>query len=44
MRLMGKELVAFKAERAHILSEMAAMPLETKVAGTGSSDLRTAKD
>lgn len=44
MRLIGKELVAFKAERAHILSEMAAMPLETKVAGTGSSDLRTAKD
>jgi murein DD-endopeptidase MepM/ murein hydrolase activator NlpD len=44
MRLAGKDLGAFKAERAHILSEMAAIPLETKVAGTGSSDLRTAKD
>ena len=44
MRLTGKDLVAFKADRAHILGEMAAMPLETKVAGTGSSDLRTAKD
>jgi murein DD-endopeptidase MepM/ murein hydrolase activator NlpD len=44
MRLAGKELTAFKAERAHILTEMASMPLETKVAGTGSSDLRTAKD
>ena len=44
MRLAGKELTAFKAERAHLLTEMAAMPLETKVAGTGSSDLRTAKD
>jgi murein DD-endopeptidase MepM/ murein hydrolase activator NlpD len=44
MRLAGKELAAFKAERAHLLTEMAAMPLETKVAGAGSSDLRTAKD
>ncbi|HSC59863.1 MAG TPA: M23 family metallopeptidase, partial [Rhizomicrobium sp.] len=43
MRLTGKELVAFKADRAHILSEMAAMPLESKVADTGG-DLRAAKD
>ena len=41
--LAGKDLVAFKAERAHILTEMAAMPLESKVADTGG-DLRAAKD
>ena len=43
MRLTGKELVAFKADRSHILSEMAAMPLESKVADTGGN-LRAAKD
>ncbi|HEY7978816.1 MAG TPA: M23 family metallopeptidase [Rhizomicrobium sp.] len=42
-RLFGKELVAFKNERTHILSEMAAMPLESKVADSGG-DLRAAKD
>ncbi|HEY8948076.1 MAG TPA: M23 family metallopeptidase [Rhizomicrobium sp.] len=44
IRLTGKELVAFKAQRANILTEMAAMPLETKVAESSSSDLRAAKD
>ncbi|HSM95043.1 MAG TPA: peptidoglycan DD-metalloendopeptidase family protein [Rhizomicrobium sp.] len=43
IRLSGKELVAFKNERQHLLTEMAAMPLESKVADTGG-DLRAAKD
>ncbi|HWA29805.1 MAG TPA: M23 family metallopeptidase [Rhizomicrobium sp.] len=44
MRLTGKELVAFKADRQHILNEMAALPLERKIAESASSDLRAAKD
>jgi murein DD-endopeptidase MepM/ murein hydrolase activator NlpD len=42
-RLAGKDLTAFQADRSHILGEMAAMPLESKVADTGG-DLRAAKD
>ena len=44
VRLMGRDLVAFKAERQHVLTEMASLPLESKVAETGSSDLRAAKE
>ncbi|HEY2033106.1 MAG TPA: M23 family metallopeptidase [Rhizomicrobium sp.] len=43
-RLFGKDLTAFKDERQHVLTEMAAMPLESKVAESSSSDLRAAKD
>jgi murein DD-endopeptidase MepM/ murein hydrolase activator NlpD len=42
-RLFGKDLKGFMAERAHVLTEMAAMPLESKVAEQGG-DLRAAKD
>ena len=42
-RLFGRDLKGFMAERAHLLTEMAAMPLESKVAEQGG-DLRAAKD
>jgi murein DD-endopeptidase MepM/ murein hydrolase activator NlpD len=42
-RLVGRELKGFLAERAHLLKQMAAMPLESKVAEQGG-DLRAAKD
>ena len=42
-KLFGRDLVAFQAERAHILNEMAALPLESRVAVT-AGDLRAAKD
>ena len=42
-KLFGRDLVAFQNERAHILNEMAAMPLESRVAVT-AGDLRAAKD
>jgi murein DD-endopeptidase MepM/ murein hydrolase activator NlpD len=42
-RLIGRELKGFMAERAHVLTQMAAMPLESKVAEQ-AGDLRAAKD
>ena len=42
-RLIGRDLAGFEAARANLLDEMAAMPLETKVAEQGG-DLRAAKD
>lgn len=43
IQLGGRALRAFLAERLHIDSELAAMPLETKVA-ENTGELRTAKD
>ncbi len=43
-RLIGKDLLGFQAERQHMLGEMAAMPLESKIAESSSGDLRAAKD
>jgi murein DD-endopeptidase MepM/ murein hydrolase activator NlpD len=42
-RLLGRDLKGFEAERAHVLQEIAAMPLESKVAEQ-AGDLRAAKD
>ncbi len=42
-RLFGKDLKGFMAQREHVLTEMAAMPLESKVAEQGG-DLRPPKD
>lgn len=42
-RLFGKDLKGFEAERAHVLQEIASMPLESKVAEQ-AGDLRAAKD
>ena len=42
-RLFGRDLVAFKNERARIDTELASMPKESKVAEQGN-DLRAAKD
>lgn len=41
--LMGRELVGFELERLHVDSDLAAMPLENKLADT-ASDLRQAKE